>query len=173
MILCWPEIQYLGAGFSLPSWHFSLILLILYFCTSYARLSLNRLLIFIYLFFGGYLFQLCIFFMTCALLFHRFQICLMFFTVNFDLFLWADLNQSTTFTNDGRFFWSSFFKNLYWSIIVLQWCVSFCCITKCISYTYIPISPPSCVSLPPSLSHPSRWTQSTKLISLCYAGASH
>ena len=40
-------------------------------------------------------------------------------------------------------------------------------------YTYIPISPPSCVSLPPSLSHPSRWSQSTKLISLCYAVASH
>ena len=27
--------------------------------------------------------------------------------------------------------------------------------------------------LPPSLSHPSRWTQSTKLISLCYVAASH
>ena len=40
-------------------------------------------------------------------------------------------------------------------------------------YTYIPISPPSCVSLPPSLSHPSRWPQSTKLISLCDAAASH
>ena len=40
-------------------------------------------------------------------------------------------------------------------------------------YTYIPIFPPSCVSLPPSLSHPSRWSQSTKLISLCYAAASH
>ena len=32
-------------------------------------------------------------------------------------------------------------------------------------YTYIPISPPSCVSLPPSLSQPSRWSQSTELIS--------
>ena len=34
---------------------------------------------------------------------------------------------------------------------------SFCCITKWISYTYtyIPISPPFCLSLPPSLSHPS------------------
>ena len=28
-------------------------------------------------------------------------------------------------------------------------------------YTYIPISPPSCISLPLSLSHPSRWSQST------------
>ena len=28
-------------------------------------------------------------------------------------------------------------------------------------------------SLPPSLSHPSRWSQSTELISLCYAPASH
>ena len=41
-------------------------------------------------------------------------------------------------------------------------------------YVYIyPISPPSCVSLPPLLSHPSRWSQSIKLISLCYAAASH
>ena len=38
---------------------------------------------------------------------------------------------------------------------------------------YIPISPPSFVSLPPSLSHPSRWSQSTELISLCYVAASH
>ena len=36
-----------------------------------------------------------------------------------------------------------------------------------------PISPPSCTSLPPSLSHPSRWSQSTELISLCYVAASH
>ena len=40
-------------------------------------------------------------------------------------------------------------------------------------YIYIPISPLSCVSLPPSLSHPSRWTQSTQLICLCYEAASH
>ena len=67
-----------------------------------------------------------------------------------------------------------FFKHLYWSIIALQYWVSFCCITKWISYmyTYIPISPPSCISLPPSLSHPSRWSQSTELISLCDAAAS-
>ena len=42
-----------------------------------------------------------------------------------------------------------FFWHLYWSIIALQWCVSFCFITKWISYTYVPISLPSCVSLPP------------------------
>ena len=68
-----------------------------------------------------------------------------------------------------------FLKLLYWSIIALQWCVSSCFITKWISctYTYIPISPPSCVSLPSSLSHPSRWSQSTELIFLCYAAASH
>ena len=67
------------------------------------------------------------------------------------------------------------FKHLYWSIIASQWCVSVCCITKGISYTYtyIPIFPPSCISLPPSLSHPSRWSQSTELVSLCYAAASH
>ena len=28
-------------------------------------------------------------------------------------------------------------------------------------------------SLPPSLSHPSRWSQNTQLISLCYVAASH
>ena len=39
-------------------------------------------------------------------------------------------------------------------------------------YIYLHI-PPSCVSLPPSLYHPSRWSQSTELISLCYAAASH
>ena len=42
-------------------------------------------------------------------------------------------------------FFLFFFKQLYWSIIALQWCVSFCFITKWISYTYtyIPISSPS------------------------------
>ena len=41
-------------------------------------------------------------------------------------------------------------------------------------YIYIhPHYPPSCISLPPSLSHPSRRSQSTQLISLCYAAASH
>ena len=74
-----------------------------------------------------------------------------------------------------KFIYLFIFKHLYWSIIALQWCVSFCCFTKWISYTYTytPISPPSCISLPPSVSHPSRWSQSTELISLCYAAASH
>ena len=68
-----------------------------------------------------------------------------------------------------------FFLHLYWSIIALQCSVSFCCLTKWISYmyTYIPISPPSLASLPPSLSHPSKWSQSTEVISLCYAAASY
>ena len=39
-------------------------------------------------------------------------------------------------------------------------------------HTHAPISPPSCVSFPPSLSHPSRWSQNPELISLCYAAAS-
>ena len=49
-----------------------------------------------------------------------------------------------------------FFKHLYWSIIALQWCVSFCFTTKWISYTYtyVPISLPSCISLPPTLPIP-------------------
>ena len=80
------------------------------------------------------------------------------------------LNHTLKSKWDGNFFLTS-----YWSIIALQWCVSLCFITKWISYTYtyIPISPPSSVSLPPSLSHHSRWSQSTKLISLCYVAASH
>ena len=74
-----------------------------------------------------------------------------------------------------HFIFIFFLKHLYWSIIALQWYVSFCFITKWISYTYtyIPISLPSCISLPPSLSHPSRWSQSSMLISLSYAAASH
>ena len=41
-------------------------------------------------------------------------------------------------------------------------------------YVYIyPISPPSGASLPPSISHPSRSTQSIELIALCQVAASH
>ena len=36
-------------------------------------------------------------------------------------------------------------------------------------YLFLLASP----SLPLSLPHPSRWSQSTELISLCYAAASH
>ena len=77
------------------------------------------------------------------------------------------------------YLFSSFLYYYYFSTSLLEYncftIVSFCFITKRISYTYtyIPISPPSCVSLPPYLSHPSRWSQSTELISLCYAAASH
>ena len=74
------------------------------------------------------------------------------------------------------FIFCIFKKHLYWRIMALQWCVSFCFIKKWISYTYkyVPISLPHAPpSLPPSLSHPSRWSQSTELISLCYVAASH
>ena len=40
-------------------------------------------------------------------------------------------------------------------------------------HTHVPISPPSWASLPSSLSHPSRSSQSTEPISLCYDAASH
>ena len=69
-----------------------------------------------------------------------------------------------------------FFKtDLYWSIIASQYCVSFGCTTKWISHmsTRVPIPPPYWASLPSSLSHPSRSSQSTEPISLCYAAASH
>ena len=68
-----------------------------------------------------------------------------------------------------------FFLNLYWSIIASQYCAIFCCTTKQISHmhTYVPISPPSWASLPSSLAPPSRSLQSTELIFLCYAAASH
>ena len=64
-------------------------------------------------------------------------------------------NSFENFLNNCQDFFF-FFKHLYWSIIALQWCVSFCFITKWISYmsTYIPISLPSCVSLPPTLPIP-------------------
>ena len=73
-------------------------------------------------------------------------------------------------------YYSFFFKiDLYWSIIASRYCVSFCCTTKRISHmhTHVPISPPSWASLPSSLSHPSRSSQSTETISLCCAAASH
>ena len=72
-------------------------------------------------------------------------------------------------------FFVFFLINVYWSPVASQYYVSFCCTTKWISHmhTYVPISPPSWAYLPSSLSHPSRSSQSTDLISLCYAAASH
>ena len=110
---------------------------------------------------------------TCILLIYLF--------VCYDLLLMAFLRGSWQFhmyipyTKKLFYFIGFFLKHLYWCIITLQWCVSFCFITKWISYTYtyIPISPPSCISLPSSLSQPSSWSQSTELISLCYVAASH
>ena len=55
-----------------------------------------------------------------------------------------------------------FFKHLYWSIIALQWCVSFCFITKWISYTYIspyllPLASPSHTPSPTPLGGHKAW----------------
>ena len=46
------------------------------------------------------------------------------------------------------------FKHLYWSIIALQWCVSFCCITVSQLYVYIYPHIPSLLRLPPTLPIP-------------------
>ena len=86
-------------------------------------------------------------------------------------------------TNKGIFFIVSFFIYIY-RYIFLTSLLDYNCFTMVCYfllynkanqlYIYIyPISPPSCVSHPPSLPHPSKWSQSTKLICLCYAAASH
>ena len=48
------------------------------------------------------------------------------------------------------------FAHCYWHIIIIIFFVSFCFITKWISYryTHVPISPPSRISLPPTLPIP-------------------
>ena len=89
---------------------------------------------------------------------------------------WWNWSLSSVFMNLNLLLPLHFFLHIYWSIIALQWCISSCFITKWISYTYtyVPISFPSCVSLPrPSLSHPPRRSQSTELISLRHTAASH
>ena len=66
----------------------------------------------------------------------------------------------------------SLFFFFYCDIVALHCYVSFFCTAKWISCmdTYIP----SFLYLPPTpASHPSRWSQSTELSSLCYAAASH
>ena len=58
----------------------------------------------------------------------------------------------------------------YWSIIALQYCISFYCTTKWISYMYTYILP--LLNLPPTPTyHPSRSSQSTEL--LLYTAAPH
>ena len=59
-----------------------------------------------------------------------------------DIFFGHDANITPLFFKKKKIelntsFYSFFFSHLYWSIIALQWCVSFCFITKWISYTYI------------------------------------
>ena len=97
-------------------------------------------------------------------------------------YCWSHLSNTKTFKDlflfcfvSDVFLFYYFFNRSLLGIIASQYCVSFCCTTKQISrmHTRVPISAPSCVSLPPSLSHPARWSQSTELISLCYAAASH
>ena len=98
-----------------------------------------------------------------------------FFPFLFHYGLLQDIEYNSLCYTVGPCYLSIFLIDLYWSIVASQYCVSFCCTTKWISHvhTHVPISPPSWASLPSSLSHPSRSSQSTELISLCYAAASH
>ena len=98
------------------------------------------------------------------------------FQILFPFRLLHNIEQSSLCYTAGPCWLSIFLKiDLYWSIIASQYRVSFYCTTKRISHmhTQVPIYPPSWASLPSSLSHPSRSSQSTELISLCYAAASH
>ena len=70
--------------------------------------------------------------------------------------LYDEINQGKGISVKHRLWVCGFLKNFYWSIVDLQCCVSFRCSAKWISYIYIyvPISLPSCVSLPPTLPIP-------------------
>ena len=124
--------------------------------------------------------------------FFRFHIYMLAYGICFSLYdlfhsVWQSLGPSTSLqiTQFCFFLWLSnitlyicatfFLIDLYWSIIASQYRVSFCCTTKLISHmhTHDPISPPSWASLPSSLSHPSRSSQSNEPISLCRAASFH
>ena len=79
-------------------------------------------------------------------------------------FLWLNNISLYVYTTFSFFFTSLLEYNCFTML---------CQFLHIYTYTYIPISPLSCISLPPSLSPPSRWSQSIELISLCYAAASH
>ena len=59
-----------------------------------------------------------------------------------------------------------FFKHLYWSIIALQWSVSFCCITLNQLYIYIYPHISSLLHLPPTLPIPTLWVVTKHLADL-------
>ena len=82
----------------------------------------------------------------------------MFFPCNSFLFfshLLTDTSVVPYLSHNSLFCFVLFLTSLF-ELIVLQWCVSFCFIVKWISYTYtyVLISLPSCVSLPPTLPIP-------------------
>ena len=68
---------------------------------------------------------------------------------------------------------SIFLIFFYWIIFTSQCCVSFCCITKWISYMYTYILSPWASLLPHHPSYPSRSSQNTEMDSMCYTAVAH